>query len=170
MYNEEQKITSRLLIIILLISSLITIIGFGFFVYQGYASGALEDMGVIYLAATIIIIVFSAVYLLIFRTTLKISIINNEIQIQYFPFLIKTIVIPFTNIQSWQKRKQKSIFDYGGFGYQKDIFKKQTGFIMSRDEIFEFKLLNGRTIAFTSSNKEMLYSELIKQLPSKEIK
>jgi len=170
MYTEEQKIKSGFIKIAFLMAILISIIGISLVVMQGNATGEAIDLSVIYIGVAIIAVVFILVYAALFRNSLTISLDDYRITFTYFPFLRKPLTIEYNNVVSWQQRKLRSIFDYGGYGYRKDLIQKKTGFIMGGKNIFELKLSNDRRIGFTAANSVPMFSELTKQLPNKQIK
>jgi hypothetical protein len=169
MYTEEQKFDSKVVIIIFSLIAFFAVVGIGYSVVQSIESSDNESLNDLYPIAVFVFVSILLAYLAIFKTTLEIEINETAISYRYFPFVRKQTAINYDTISTWQLRKLKNIFDYGGYGYKKDVIQKKTGFIMSGNYIFEFKLFNGKTIAFTSANKELMYLELKKHLPKKEI-
>ncbi len=170
MYKEEQQLNSKLLVVVLIASALVVLAGFGIMFWQGASLGNDGLLKMMFPIIAVVIIIMILVYFLIFKTTLEITIDTNGITYRYFPFVPKSRTINYENINSWQQRKIKNMFDYGGYGYQKDILQKKTGFILQGKEIFELRLSNGHKIAFTAADKTMMLEAMKKYLPNKQIK
>lgn len=169
MYKEEQKLNSKLVAVVLVASALVVLAGISMMFWQGASLGNDELLKMMFPVIAVVIIVMILVYFLIFKTTLEINIDANGITYRYFPFVPRSKTITYDTINSWQQRRIKNMFDYGGYGYQKDIFQKKTGFILQGKEIFELRLSNGNKIAFTAADKTMMLAAMKKYLPNKQI-
>ncbi len=170
MYTEEQKVDSKLIMVIFSICALMAFLGIAYAIMIEIENNNSAALSSLYGVAVFMSIGIVLAYLAVFRTTLELQIDDKSISFRFFPFVHKQTSIAFETISTWELRKIKNIFDYGGYGYKKDFIQKKTGFIMGGKDIFEFRLTNGKTIAFTSANKELMYSELKKYIPNKEIR
>ncbi|MBC8045987.1 MAG: hypothetical protein H7Y00_04280 [Fimbriimonadaceae bacterium] len=89
---------------------------------------------------------------------------------KYFLVLRKRKVIDFNTVISWQIKNIGMFNDLGGYGYQKAVFKKKSGYIMRTGDVIEFVLKNGTSKVFSTENAAMLESVLRKYIAEKEIK
>ncbi len=167
-FSEEQKLNSPQIRIIYLITGIAAIMGSGWSMYADATSG--ESITALLWVPLFLIISLGFGYYMLFMTTLETQISSAGITYRYFPFVKKPVTIPFAQITGWKYKTIKSIFEYGGYGYKKNVINKKTAFIMGGKDVFEFNLQTGKTIAFTSESAYLLQSALKKYMAEKEIR
>lgn len=170
MYSEEQQIDSKFIKIIFGFSTVFSFLGIILAINQAKTEGDISSLNSLYFVAVLLFVLMLLVYLMIFRTTLELRIDSAGVSIRYFPFIRKEQTITYNTVVSWRMRQLKSVFEYGGVGYKKKLGRKQIGFIMGGNTIFELVLIDGKTVSFTAANSDMLYQELKKYIPTNELK
>lgn len=167
-FKEEQLLNIPLLKIIFIITCSTVSIALGFVLYQSDQEGTLNS--ILLITPFIFIGSLGLAYYILFRTTLETSISSAGLTYRYSPFIRKNKTIPFNEIISWQIKPFKSIFDYGGYGYKRNIFIKKTSFIMGKADVLILNFMQGKTISISTNSSYMLGAAIRKYLPEKEIR
>lgn len=165
-FSEEQKINSQLMLILFLAITLITTFGAGISVYDTYKeTGSVVE---IIWVPVFMMVVMALVYYMIFQSTLETRSDNEGFSYRYPPSIRKTKIIPWGEIISWEIRHVKSIFEFGGFGYHRDLFRKKITIILGRKDVVFFIDAAGKSYIFSTDDPYNLTSALRKRIPEKE--
>lgn len=167
-FSEEQKMNSRLIMILFSAASLVAIGGIVVAIITMQQQG--EDITSMFPALLVVMVSLGVSWYMLFGTRLETQISNSGITYRYFPMVRKYVTIPFSEVHTWKYKTIKNIFEYGGYGYRNNVLSKKKAFIMGGKEVFEFTLNNGKIIAFTSASAYMLTTALRKHMAEKELK
>lgn len=117
-----------------------------------------ELQSAFYPVAIMFILIF-----LFFIFKLKTYITNTEVTYNFFPFHLKSRVIPLNNIANMYVRKYKPLREYGGWGVRMGLFGKGSAINVSGNMGIQIELKNGDRILI-GTNKPDDAKRIIKDL------
>ena len=167
-FNEEQRFNFPFIIGLFIFLGLAAITGLGILMYSQITAGIFETE--MLLAPAAVLFGMTVAYIVLFRARLETKVDAFGLTYKYFPHVRKPRLLAFNEIASWRITPYKNMIDSGGIGYRSNIFKKKVVFIMSPADVLELKLVNGKSISFSTGNAYLLSAVLKKYMPNKDLK
>ena len=100
--------------------------------------------------------------ILFFYTKLETVVLGDEVQIRFFPFLLRTKKVAFTELKSCEAKTYSPLREYGGWGIR--LGAKGWAYNASGREGVELQLRDGRMILIGSQRSEELYQAIQEEL------
>lgn len=99
----------------LIISGLLYVVFSTFIFNKNPLEGHINSDGIIVISLIIPIIIGLSAYMIL-STKLIVRIYSNSLEIDFFPYKTKTIIIKSVNISDWKVREYKAYREFGGYG------------------------------------------------------
>ncbi len=106
-------------------------------------------------AILIITVIFALLIWILHVTKLELRIDSSGVQLSFYPFF-KHKIIRYSEIETWKVRKSNPIFEFGGYGYRWNFFKRTTTFIIKGNMLLHMKLKNGKSILVGTQKPNMV--------------
>ena len=166
-FEEKQKIRQKWLIGIVLFSSAVIIIVFGYGIYnqiflgKPFGNNPSSDSGLIAISF-LMLFVAVGIPMLLLGSYLEIKVFQDGIYFRYIPFIRKFRRINFAAIQSFVIRKYKPIREFGGWGIRFGFKEKSIMYNVSGNMGIELVLKDGKKIILGTQRPEELQAALTK--------
>lgn len=155
-FIEQQKFTQPLVIIVLSIALIVA----GFSTVKDWnttINGNLTDK----LSALSGLIIVLLVVFLFVKLKLKTRIDEKGIYYQFFPFHLKTRLIPWKEIEKCNLRKYNALTEYRGWGCKVNMtWQKGKAYTTKGNQGLQLKLTNGKNILIGTQKKDELQRTL----------
>ena len=161
------------MIAMMVATNLIVVVTLGWGLYKQLIIGEpwgdqpLSDMGLIVLFLSTMLVI-AAVNIMIFGARLETQIKDNSVYYKFFPFIWNWKYIHRDNIDHYEIKQFKALSEFGGYGYRKRFFKKQTGIIVKGNQGLLLTLHDGRKLMIGTQQPNAL-GEAMHKIMGKEI-
>jgi len=159
LFNEKQKFRQWWIWTALL--AMAGLIIFGIYkqlaLKEPFGNNPASDTGIIMVS-----FLLSLLILLFFFTELETEITENAVAYKFFPFVLKKVHLPWSDIEKAFIRKYRPISEYGGWGYRLGLFGYGRALNISGNMGLQLVKKNGKKLLIGTSKPDEVEKVILK--------